>query len=407
MQKSKIACGSDAYNTQMLYFTCSSLSENDRYLYTISDLTGAPNVMVKDLVTGIETVLTDNTDGYLKSYVYFDGMPYKGFGKASVSLDGHNNRIYYMQGNEIRTVGLDGRIKALATLPENQMTAFTHVSSDGKWLCVPTTDARCLDFDPQTEGTGLDKRPAYDIDERVQQENLNSYLRVYDTQTGEQVLCETVNKVWITHVQFHPTDTSKILYNNEWTSFDCGIRRMWLFDGSGLDASRHVRLRDEARGGHRGDWVCHEMWSPRGDYIIYHGAYEDSRAFVGRVDMRDLTLSEIAVPKEYDGYGHFTCLDENTLVSDGYFRMPGESKPVFDNSTDNGPDPQKKDAAYISTQKCDWASHTMTWAPLCRHNSDWLGQDAHPHPIFSHGGDRIFFTSRNGKTIKVHSVPTE
>ncbi len=29
------------------------------------------------------------------------------------------------------------------------MTAFTHASSDGKYLCVPMTDGRCLDFDPK------------------------------------------------------------------------------------------------------------------------------------------------------------------------------------------------------------------------------------------------------------------
>lgn len=399
MQTSVLVSGSDDYNTQMLYFTCSSLSADDRYLFMISDRTGDPNVVAKDLATGEETVLTDNREGCLKSYVYFDGRPGQGLGKASVSLDGLNNRIYYLQGNEIRTVGLDGSIRTLARLPENQVTAFTHVSHDGKWLCVPTTDARCLDFDPETEGTGLDKRPVYNIDERVQAESLNSYLRVFDTHTGEQVLCEPVPKAWVTHVQFHPLDSRAILYNHEWASFDCGIRRMWLFDGR-----QHIRLRDELHGAHRDDWVCHEMWTPRGDCVIYHGAYADGRAFVGRVNVRDLSAREIVVPEEYRGYGHFTCLDAETLVSDGYFCLPGDVRRVFHNSTDNGPDPQKKDAAYISIQKCDWENLKMEWTPLCRHDSDWLGQDAHPHPIYSHRGDRVYFSSRRGKKVKVYSV---
>ena len=33
----ELISGSDDYNTQMLYFTCSSLSADDRYLYLISD----------------------------------------------------------------------------------------------------------------------------------------------------------------------------------------------------------------------------------------------------------------------------------------------------------------------------------------------------------------------------------
>ena len=53
----------------------------------ISDKTGSPNVIVRDLVTGEETYLTDNHKGILKSYVYFDGTPGEGLGKASVCLD--------------------------------------------------------------------------------------------------------------------------------------------------------------------------------------------------------------------------------------------------------------------------------------------------------------------------------
>ncbi len=68
----ELISGSDDYNTQMLYFTCSSLSADDRYLYLISDRTGVPNVFRHDLETGQEMQLTHNTHGTLKSYVYFE-----------------------------------------------------------------------------------------------------------------------------------------------------------------------------------------------------------------------------------------------------------------------------------------------------------------------------------------------
>ena len=61
------------WNTQLLYFTCSSLSRDDKRIYLLSDRTGSPNVVVRDLTTGEEKVLTDNRAGTLKSYVYFDG----------------------------------------------------------------------------------------------------------------------------------------------------------------------------------------------------------------------------------------------------------------------------------------------------------------------------------------------
>ena len=151
------------YDTQLLYFTCSSLSSDDRRLYVISDRDGHPNVYVRDLQTGLETRLTDNRNGTMKSYVYFDCQPGKGLGKASVCLDSVRNIIYYIQDNQICKVGLDGIIHVLSRVPDGRTTAFTHVSSDGRLLCVPMTDGRALDYDPEKEGAGLDRRPVYDI----------------------------------------------------------------------------------------------------------------------------------------------------------------------------------------------------------------------------------------------------
>ena len=59
----------DAYDTQLLYFTCSSLGRDDRRIYLLSDRNGSPNVVVKDLSTGEERILTDNQKGTLKSFV--------------------------------------------------------------------------------------------------------------------------------------------------------------------------------------------------------------------------------------------------------------------------------------------------------------------------------------------------
>ena len=398
------------YDTQLLYFTCSSLSSDDRRLYVISDRDGHPNVYVRDLQTGLETRLTDNRNGTMKSYVYFDCQPGKGLGKASVCLDSVRNIIYYIQDNQICKVGLDGIIHVLSRVPDGRTTAFTHVSSDGKRLCVPMTDGRCLDFDPETEGSGLDRRPVYDIDGRVQEENLSSYLCVYDTASGELLYEKRIPHCWITHVQFNPQNPDLIMYNNEWPETNCGIRRMWLYDHR---SDSYVQLRtmgDDTLGNPAGyprraeDWVCHEMWSDDGQYIIYHGGYADGPAMVGRLCLATRQYWEIALPADYNAYGHFTMDHDQILCCDGYFKFPDEVKPVFDNSTDNGPDPHKKDGEYISRVVPDWEKGTLQWIPLCKHRSDWLGQDAHPHPIYSHRGDRIFFNARNERDVKVYCV---
>lgn len=422
-------CGDrDIYNTQLLYFTCSSLSRDDRRLYMITDRGGSPNVMVKDLFTGEERILTDNKKGVLKSYVYFDGTFNRGLGKASVCLDDRRNVIYYIQDDKICTADQNGNIRVLNAVPGGRMTAFTHVSSDGKRLCVPMTDGRCLDFDPETEGSGLDKRPVYNIDKRIQDEGLNSYLCVYDTETGRLLYEKTVPQCWITHVQFHPLNPEIIMYNHEWPCRDCGIRRIWLYDHE-KDEIFRVRREDPRltgekgpgeenilcfkRGNHDGkddwprrreDWVCHEMWSDDGRFIIYHGGYADGPAMVGRYELSTEKYQEIALPGDYDAYGHFTMDHKGNLVCDGYFKYPEEIKKVRENSTDNGPDPHKKDGEYISKVIPDWNQGRLTWIPLCRHESDWLGQDAHPHPVYSHRGDRIFYNSRSKSTVNVYCV---
>lgn len=401
--------GCDEFNTQMLYFTSSSLSMDDNRIYLISDRDGNPNVWVKDLVSGQEQKLTSNTHGYLKSYVYFDGTFQKGLGKASVSLDSAQDIIYFIQDNDICKVGLDGTVSVLNQIPDGRMTAFTHVSNDGKYLCVPMTDGRCLDFDPDKEGSGLDKRPVFDIDERVQKESLNSYLNVYDTQTGALLYSKKIPKCWITHVQFNPVNPKQIMYNHEWSSFDCGIRRMWMYDAD-LDTVIRIRTEGPCETGQvrsREDWVCHEMWSDDGRYVIYHGAYQDGPAFVGRVEIATMRYLEIALPDDYDAYGHFTMAHDGRLVCDGYFKYPWEIKRVLDNSTDHGPDPHKKDAEYISVVEADWEQGNMKWIPLCKHDSDWMGQDAHPHAIYNHGGTNIYFASRIDGAVKVFGVNCE
>ena len=414
MEEKKLVSGCEGevngYDTQLLYFTCSSLSSDDRRLYVMSDRDGHPNVYVRELATGMETRLTDNRGGTLKSYVYFDGSPGKGLGKASVCLDCAHDIIYYIQDNQICKVGMDGSIHVLSQVPDGRMTAFTHVSSDGRLLCVPMTDGRILDYDPGKEGYGLDRRPLYDIDGRVQEERLSSYLCVFDTATGSLLYEKEVPLCWITHVQFNPADPELIMFNHEWPSFDCGIRRIWLYDHRS-DTIRRVRTEGADTSGdtsgyerRAADWICHEMWTDDGGTIIYHGGYANGPALVGKFELASQRYWEIALPEDYNAYGHFTMDHWQALCCDGYFKLPDDIKTVRENSTDNGPDPHKKDGEYISRVVPLWDEGQLEWTPLCKHRSDWLGQDAHPHPIYSHDGNTIYFNSRCEKYVKVYSV---
>lgn len=416
----RISDGGERYNTQLLYFTCSSLSADDERIYLISDRDGHPNVWVRDLVHGTCARITNNQRGVQRSYVYFDGPIGEGIAKASVCLDYLRERIYYIQDDIIYQTDQNGTIHELNRIPDGRMTAFTHCSADGRYLCVPMTDGRILDYDPDTEGSGLDKRPIYNIDQRVQDEGLNSYLCVYDTQTGDLLYEKVVPHCWISHVQFHPVNPEIIMYNHEWPAFDCGIRRINIYDHQS-DRFYHVRtVGENTAPGSRGyarskaDWVCHEMWMDDGNAIIYHGGYADGPAMVGRCDidwnvvdgdgLPQRQFYEIALPDEYNAYGHFLMDHDGNLTCDGYYRMPGEEIIHRENSTDNGPDPHRKDGAYITRVVPDWHRGVLHWTPLCKHDSDWLGQDAHPHPIYTHAGDRIFYNSRMDQAVNVYCV---
>ena len=372
---------------QLLYFTSSSLTASDRTVVFIREIDGNPNLYSCSMDTGVVRQLTRNAAGYLKSYVYFDGRPNEGFGKASVSLHAETARVFYLHGVELRVVDLTGTERTLARLRDNEVTAFTHVSTDGRFVCVPTTDARALD------GKFVNNRPQYDIDLRVQDEKLRSYLNIFDTRTGELVARETVERAWVSHVQFSPIDPTRILYNHEWPA-DCGVRRMWLWDGRS-----HQPLRREDHEKSRGDWVCHEMWSRDGRSVIYHGRYAgtapvtsggqlvfgggDGPSFIGRCNADGSDPVEIALPLAYTRYGHFTVGNGDWLVTDGLYENP---------------DDPPSHGAWISLLRPDWKNRTIDWRPICRHGSSWTSQDEHPHPIFSHVGDYVYFTSdRTGR----------
>jgi hypothetical protein len=275
------------------------------------------------------------------------------------------------------------------------MTAFTHVSTDGTLLCIPTVDERALEGNRKLNG-----KPEYDIDKRVREENLSSYLRIYDTNSGKEIKCEKVPGAWITHVQFSPIENNIILYNNEWPS-DCGIRRMWIWNGS-----HHFALRSEGENRSRDDWTCHEMWERDGSAIIYHGSYKNSNAYIGRVKPDGSETIEIPLPDGWVRYGHFTEGKPGLLVTDGYY---DNNKNITqfrakDPSIDTEARKSEISGEWISLLKVDWVNRNIHWIPLCRHGSTWESQDCHPHPIFNHKTNCVYFTSDKEGNRSIYCV---
>lgn len=367
----------------LVYFTSNSLLSDDRRIVLIQKVEGTRNLYLMDTESGAIKKLTDCT-GREKfpppSHDILDN-DYDNILDGSVIVHSPSGQIFYMQGRKLCRTDPDGGVKVLARIPESQASSVLHVSSDGKKVLMGTSDMRAFkDYNGSNSAV---------IDATVQALGLSSQLRVYDSESGQELVTEHVQRAWITHVQFAPQDDNVILYNHEWPA-DCGIRRIWLWNGH-----EHVLVRTEGEGRSREDWTCHEMWERSGNNLIYHGGYKNKLYYIGKAtipdlyNLREIGLKEISFPPMYVRYGHFTVSNTRALVTDGYYQQPDEPG---------------RTSHWITILKPDWERGTIEWLPLCEHGSDWKGQEAHPHPIFNHAANAVYFNSNKEGYRAVYRV---
>ncbi len=380
-----------AANDQLLYFTSPSHSHDGRWIILLSDRGGEYNLWALDMRDNTMRRISHNCEGWLRSYVYFDGHhDARGLSRAGISFDAQRNRLYYIQGNRIICAEIEtGEQHDVATLPSGEVTAFTDVSRCGKYLCVPTIHHAAFDEaeEPMQIGRTADAL------------GIRSTVRIFETATGhEKILFSEPG--WVSHVQFRPTDAQQILYNHEWCDFGA-TRRMWWWNGY---TSRRLRPADalvDARG-----TATHEVWRQDGQCLIYHGHYfitdeptpvqrtrqlYHQQPYIGRCFPDGDFREEIALDTGCHLYGHFMPNSTGEcVVSDGYF----EADEVCREKSHAG----GLKARWITLFHLDWETLTARAQPLCRHDSSWSSQDAHPHPIFSHDAQSVWFTSdREGK----------
>ncbi|WP_079911561.1 oligogalacturonate lyase family protein [Paenibacillus sp. 32352] len=359
-------------NHHHLYFTSSSFTADNQEVLFISDQSGGhPNLFKMSLEDGIAVQLTDNRDGYMKSYVYYDGQLNRGLAKASPSYNPGSHKLLYIQHNRVHLMDLNTLSdEVIYSLPMHVMTGFTHISADGRWVCIPYIDASAFEV-----GEG---NPFTLIRDKVYRKLIESRLLVIDTHTGSsEIRCSHVG--WVTHVQFHPLNPDRILFNHEGGMVE---QRMWLFDNRSGVVSK---VRDQADAASE-LWICHEMWIDQGNAVLYHGTQgvpndpamkdegkkkDDIISFVGRIDLESGIATELSFSPEMDSYGHFTSSSRgDLLVTDG----------VIDNKS-------------IHLCQPNWEEGRLSITQVCQHNSSFMTQDVHPHPIFSHDDRHILFTS--------------
>ena len=350
---------------QHLYFTSPSVTADGRWLVFISERDGQPNLFTANRANGEIRRVSDNRRGLLRSYVYPQGG-LQGLSKASPCLDANHNRIFYIQDQTVYAVDLDDECRvprAVWQLPENWYSAFNHVSPDGRTLCVPCTDPRAFLDKADTQWEQMDKVPL-----RMGEQGLKSRIYLIDIASGTSRLAAEV-PFWVTHVQFDPAGSGRIVFNLEGFGPDRKPLpgRIWC-----LDANGEVRpLAAEELG----EWRTHENWSPDGKCIIYHGNKNNSNFLAARSwDGQLLWSVDMAGISVYHATG---ALDGKSLFADQPDGFISKINP------------------FVTGEKI---TH------LCRHDTSIADQDAHAHPLITGDGKSLVFTSNKSGQCQVYEV---
>lgn len=351
---------------QHLYFTSPSVTADGRWLVFISDRDGNPNLYAVDRGSGAIRRLSRNDRGLLRSYVYPTGG-LEGLSKASPCLDAARNRLYYIRDDILFAVGLDApeaSERRLCDLPRGWYGGFTHVSPDGALLCVPCADPRAF------AGETTQWEQLKTVPQRMRRDGLGTRLLLIDTASGNQRVAAEV-PFWVTHVQFDPAGTGRIVFNRE-GDVPAGKGplpdRIWCLEPAG--AFRRLALQPD------GEWRSHENWAPDGGSIVYHGG-RAGKAFVATRTWDGKLLHETSIGAIE--FWHATgAADGRRLIVD---RRDGMISIL---------DPEAGPAGIID---------------LCRHDTTYDQQDAHAHPITTPDGQSVVFSSVRTGHCQVYEVP--
>lgn len=357
-----------AAKDQHLYFTSPSVTRDDRWLVFQSERDGHPNLYAIERPEGTIHRLTDNDSGLLHSYVYPQGGP-TGISKASPCLDEVRNVVYYIAADGVYRVALDDpQPNRVCELPGGWWTAFNHVSPDGKTVCVPCSDPALFQDPAQGQWDQMQQ-----VIRRIK--NGEGGTRIYriDVESGQAEIWAEV-PLWVTHVQFDPLGSGRVIFNAEGPWQDVG-QRIWCLEPDGSYRPLYPQATNERSG--------HENWSPAGEFIIYHGRFvneaEEGKDFVAARTWDGEIVYEYPLPKMSGSQHVTTRQDGRSFVTDGLGDYVSLLIPQGDE---------------------------LGIEHVCLHATEPTGrdQDAHAHPLESPHGRSIVFTSDRTGTPNVYEV---
>lgn len=336
------------------YFTNTAFTPDSGTIAFDSNRHGKTDVFTVEIESGKITQLTDLSENIpAPSLRYLQDGEYHPFIRCDL-VSWIDRTVYFYAGNEFRSVNIDTLEEVLLwKIPENLISGRVHMNSDGTKLVFPSSDTEIFNI-PENQKTSFQ----HFVWKRVQENNkLSGYLIVLDLEIGkiEEWMRE---HAWISHAQFSPLDSNRILYCHEGVWEDVNDR-IWMFDRS---TGKKWNLRKQTQD------VCigHEMWIPETERVLYHGWIGDKTLF-GFINADGSDMVEYLANSRY--YGHFCPnRDGSVLVTDAGIYKDMISLVTFENGK-------------------------VVFEPLCRHGSIWKHPWDHPHPHFSRDGRWIVFNA--------------
>lgn len=341
-----------------LYFTSPSVTADDRWLVFLSERLGGVNLFAIARPDGEIRQLSRNRHGTQRSYCWPAGGWY-GLSKASPVLDPVRNRLFYIQDEAVWRVDLDAEQPEPQRIwqhPVGWWSAFNHVSPDGKTLCIPLAHPRGF-----PEGLEHQRQQLRLVPQIMAEIGVGSLIYLVDVDSGAARVAAEV-PFWVSHVQFDPTGSGRIIFNQEGTRV-YHHSRTWCLETDGQFRPLYAEPENEHDN--------HENWAADGQMIVYHGARDGIHLMAGR---------------RWDG----------SLVFEWQFPEAriGHTTPTIDSRgflTDGGD--------YVSLYRRSQADQ-VEHVPLCRHDAQagpWLDQDDHVHPLVApHGHSVVFASNRDG-----------
>lgn len=398
MQSNELKCWTKKQSKdQHFYFTSPSLTTDERYILSISENIEGVHINAIQRDSG-KVINIASAECVMRSYVYARGELH-GISKASPCLDDERGVVYWIQDDGLFSAKISESpiIKKIANLPSGWWTAYTHVSKDGKYICVPCTDP--FAFEEKVEKSQHDQLKL--VPWRMLEKGLKSKILVFCTETGIQKTCVEI-PFWVTHVQFDPLGTGRILFNCEGNVGSRGNReypywgRIWLLFP---DGTWH-RLFNQIEG----ETVNHENWNDAGE-VVFHGHlkpgrskrlfFEFSRVLkkLGLISQHQLQNARSHYIAKSTSLGQIVWKVAVNFPVSHAVAIPGRCDEVVADSRDGN----------IYLIKC-YKDGSHLQRILVKHDSTMVDQDCHPHPSMNRKGESVVFASDKVSPCDVYEV---